>query len=75
MIEAVKRGLQDKTVNDDNIHIEYFTSVVNSREAEPISTNVNEVTVIIDESTHQLELICCNEKDHLLTFNGYCHFV
>jgi len=57
MIEAVKIGLESKGVSDNNINIEYFTSSDSPKEAPNNSSNPNEVTVVIDESTHQLELM------------------
>lgn len=59
MIESTKLGLEAAGVNSNQIHIEYFASPDSPKEEntqEVASGNVEEITVVIDESEHQITL-------------------
>lgn len=58
MIEAVKNGLDRSGVQADQITVEYFASPKQEKKVteEVISSAVNEITVVIDEEEHKIEL-------------------
>lgn len=57
MIAAVKAGLENSNIAKDSIHIEYFASPKKEKtESVVLEGEVNEVTLILDDETHQVTL-------------------
>ncbi|MEX2379799.1 MAG: ferredoxin--NADP reductase [Vicingaceae bacterium] len=58
MIEAVKSGLTNAEISSDQINIEYFASPKQEKTVveEVLSSNIDEVTVIIDDEEHNIKL-------------------
>lgn len=58
MIEAVKSGLTNAGISSDQINIEYFASPKQEKKVveEVVSSDANEVTVVIDDEEHNITL-------------------
>lgn len=57
MIAAVKAGLENSDIAKDSIHIEYFASPKKEKTQTVVAAGeVNEVTLILDDETHQVTL-------------------